>query len=69
MCQAVKIDENLYIEASTFVQVDFAKPCIFCACRGDFNSACSSQASTAGNVQAIDQRMIEALSISASAEE
>ena len=66
MCQAVKIDENLYIEANTFVQVDFAKPCIFCACRGDFKSACSSQASTAGNVQAFDHRLIDALSITAS---
>ena len=58
--------ENLYICADTLVAFDVACQSIFYACRGDFKSACSSQGSTAGNVQAFGHRLIEALSISAS---
>jgi len=54
MCWACQTREDLYIDVDTFFQVAFAPPGIFCACRGDFKSGSSSQASTAGNVQAID---------------
>jgi hypothetical protein len=50
----------------TLVTLGFTAAGIFCASRGDFKSASSSQGSTAGNVQAIGHRLIEALSISTS---
>ena len=57
---------NLYIGGCSFVLRTVSASRIFYACRGDFKSACSSQASTAGNVQAIDHRLVDALSITAS---